>query len=76
MLNDKIRKQKGPSFRVTRKSFSEVRIKLRALKVKEDNCAKNSGRTPREGTVRTKALKVGWQTLGELDPGTEKYQCG
>lgn len=60
---------------MTRKSFSEVRIKLRALNVK-DNYAKNSGRMPGEGTVCTKALKVGWQTLGELDPGTEEYQCG
>ena len=31
---------------------------------------------PEEGTVRTKPLEVGWQTLGELDPGTEEYQCG
>lgn len=29
-----------------------------------------------EGTVCTKALEVGWQTLGELDLGSEKYQCG
>lgn len=29
-----------------------------------------------EGTVCTKALEVGWQTLGELDPGSEDYQCG
>ena len=25
-----------------------------------------------EGTVCTRALEVGWQTLGELDPGTEE----
>lgn len=29
-----------------------------------------------EGTVCTKALEVGWQTLGELDLGSEEYQCG
>ena len=31
---------------------------------------------PEEGTVCTKAIEVGWQTLGEPDPGTEEYQCG
>lgn len=25
-----------------------------------------------EGTVRTKALEAGWQTLGEPSPGTEE----
>lgn len=29
-----------------------------------------------EGTACTKALEVGWHTLGRLDPGTKEYQCG
>lgn len=46
------------------------------LKVKEDKYTKDSGRMPRRGHSVYKGPRGGWQTLGELDLGTEEYQCG
>lgn len=64
--------------RVTRKGLSEeMTAKLReSSRLKKISMQTTVEGCQAEGTVCTKALEVGWQTLGELDPGTEECQCG